>query len=416
MKPTQPPPAGPGSLAPTLLPVWRLALAAAPRPLLLRRDRPFDTEAPSVDVADVLRYVATARVTLKGPLALEIEGPGDPLASAESTLRILSLLREHHPDVRVGLVIDGPLLGEYAEELADFGLAWLVVRLDAATQRVAERFFAGGIHRGEVLERPEAAALYLEETAKAFEIARREGIAVAARITLLPTWNDGEIGALAAQAARGGAQRVDVVGPIDEGIPALRGVMPTDDELAEARDIAAQAFAEERHRVGRDEDTPLLDQLAPSRFRPVDLDALDAVDVLRTLPDPDEDEVREGAHLPRRRAQVVAVATRDGTLVDLPLQQAYVLHVYAVGATSIRLLGTRELPTAPGRRSDGVGHAPRFLEALMGCRALVATDFAPRALTLLRAVGIRPVVTGGRVDEVLDRVARGTLGVHTRGV
>ena len=52
----------------------------------------------------------------------------------------------------------------------------------------------------------------------------------------------------------------------------------------------------------------------------------------------------------------------------------------------------------------------------MGCRALVATDFATRALTLLRAVGIRPVVTGGRVDEVLDRVARGTLGVHTRGV
>ncbi|MGE0192509.1 MAG: radical SAM protein [Planctomycetota bacterium] len=416
MKDSQPPSDAPRGPGPTLLPVWRLALPAAPRPLLLRRDRPFDTEAPSVDVADVLRYVATARVTLRGPLALEIEGPGDPLASAESTLRILSLLREHHPDVRVGLVIDGPLLGEYAEELADFGLAWLVVRLDAASQRVAERFFAGGIHRGEVLERPEAAALYLDEVAKAFEIARREAIATAARITLLPTWNDEEIAALAAQAARGGAQRVDVVGPAEGDVPALRGVMPTAGELDEARDIATHAFAEERHRVGRDDDTPLLDQLAPSRFRNVDLDALDAVDVLRTLPDPDEDAPREGAILPRRRAQVVAVATRDGTLVDLPLQQAHVLHVYAVGATAIRLLGTRELPAAPGRRSDGVGHAPRFLEALMGCRALVATDFAPRALTLLRAVGIRPIATGGRVDEVLDRVARGTLGAHARGV
>ena len=42
---------------PTDLPhlsVWNLALGAAPSPLLLRRDRPFDIEASSVRVPDVL--------------------------------------------------------------------------------------------------------------------------------------------------------------------------------------------------------------------------------------------------------------------------------------------------------------------------------------------------------------------------
>lgn len=393
------------------LAVWRLALAAAPQPLLLRRDRPFDPAAPSVDVPDLLRYVATARATLKGPLAVEIEGPGDPLASAESVLRALSLLREHHPDVRVGLVLDGPLLAEYAEELAGFGVAWLVLRLDAASVRSAERLVAGAIHRGEVLDRADAAALYVDEVARAFERARREGIAVAARITLLPMWNDLEVPALARQAARGGAERVDVVAPpvAAEGA-AGHALMPSAAEVAAAQAEATAAFEDERRSLGLGDEAPaLLDWLAPANFRDVDLDTLDAVDILRTLPDPDEDGDDEGTILPRRRAQVIAVATRDGTLVDLPLGQARSLHIYAVGAAYVRLLGTRDLPAIPGRRSDGVGHAPRFLQALMGCRALVATAFPPRALTLLRAVGIRPVALGGRLDEVLDRVARGTV-------
>ena len=116
------PPASGASAPGPSLGIWRLNLPAAPRPLMLRRDRPFDAEAPVTDVPDVMRYVASARATLQGPLVLEIEGPGDPLASPESVLRILALVREHHPDVVTGLVIDGPLLAEYTEELEQFGV------------------------------------------------------------------------------------------------------------------------------------------------------------------------------------------------------------------------------------------------------------------------------------------------------
>ncbi len=406
MKDTKhPPAAGPSAH----LPVWRLALPAAPRPLLLRRDRPFVPETPSIDVADVLRLVSTARHVLAGPLALHIEGPGDPLASPESSLRILSLLERHHPDVRTGLVIDGPLLGEYADEFAALGLSRLTIRLDAASPRSAERFVSGALHRGDVLDRPAAAALWLDELGRAFEIARRAGLATTACTTLVPTWNDDEIETLARHAARGGALRIDVVAPALDGIPALRGLHPTARELDAARRAARRAFNDELGAIGADASETTYEHLAPTRFRDVDRDALDEVDVLSTLPDPDGAREREGTHLPRRRPQVVAVATRDGTLVDLPLGDARRLHLYAVGEASLRLLGTRDLPPAPGRRTDGVGHAPRFLQAINGCRALVATAFSSRALTLLRAVGIRPIATGGRIDEVLDRVARGTV-------
>jgi hypothetical protein len=389
------------------LSVSKLVLPAAPRPLFLRRDRPFDAAARACDVADVLRYVAAARRTLRGPLAVEIEGPGDPLASAESVLRALALLHEHHPDVLTGLAIDGPLLDEYADELADFGLSYVRVRLDTLRPRIARRLVAGAVHRGDALERADAAALLLEQAPRALHVARRHGIPAVARITLFPTLNLVEIGALAREAARAGAEEVEVLPHVPiRGAPLARAGAPTAGELAEARAEAAKVFEEERLPGSRGDTA--LHWLSAQRTRLVPLDDLDADDLRHLLPEPDGAE-HAAKVLPPRRAQLVAVASEDGTLVDLPLTHAAALRVYAVTARTIHPVGVRALAEDPRRRVDGVGHAQDFLGALVGCRALVATRIPARAATLLRAVGIVPVVAGGTISDVLDRVARGTL-------
>ncbi|MDJ0521135.1 MAG: NifB/NifX family molybdenum-iron cluster-binding protein [Planctomycetota bacterium] len=391
----------------TQLGIWRLRVAAAPHPLVLRRDTPFDAEAPVVDVPDVLRYVATARAGLRGPLVLEVEGPGDPLASPESVLRILALVREHHPDVLTGLVIDGPLLAEYTEELETFGLGYLVLKVDAATQRTAERLVAGAVYRADRLERSAAATLVLDETHRALGIARQHGFSVAIRTTLVPTVNAHEIERIARESARWGAERMDVVPHVEvPGAPLLRGGTPTEGELEDARDTAADAFAKASR--GRLRGPRVTDWISPERCRAVDVDSLEAVDILRTLPDPDGFD-EPARLLPRRKAQFVAVASRDGTLVDSTLAGTPLLRIYAVTENHIRCLGTRHLDESILRRHDGVGDSRAFLHAVVGCRAVVATGFSQRAVTLLRAVGIRPVQIGGRVDEVLDRVARGTV-------
>ncbi len=391
----------------TQLGIWRLRVAAAPRPLVLRRDRPFDDAAPVVDVPDVMRYVATARASLRGPLVLEIDGPGDPLASPESVLRILALVREHHPDVLTGLVIHGPLLAEYTEELETFGLGYLVLRVDAASQRTAERLVGGAIYRAERLERSVAARLVLDETHRALGIARRHTFPVAIRTTLVPTVNAGEIERIAEGAAKGGAERMDIVPHVEMAdAPLLRGGTPTEAELERARREADEVFARAARKRLRG--PRVTDWISPERCRAVDVDALEAVDVLRTLPDPDVFE-QPAQMLPRRRAQFVAVASRDGTLVDETLAAAPLLRIYAITQKQIRCLGTRHLEESILRRRDGVGDARTFLRAVVGCRAIVSTGFSQRAVTLLRAVGIRPVAIGGRVDEVLDRVARGTI-------
>lgn len=106
---------------------------------------------------------------------------------------------------------------------------------------------------------------------------------------------------------------------------------------------------------------------------------------------------------------MVAVASRDGVLVDSSLAKAPFLRIYAVGENKIRCLGVRHLEECLRRRNDGIGDARVFLRAILGCRAVVTTDFSHRAVTLMKAVGIRAVPIGGRVEDVLDRVARGTI-------
>jgi len=387
-------------------------LPAAPLPLLLRRDRPFDNTAHATSAADVLRYVAVARATLKGPLVLEIEGPGDPLASPETVLRSLALVHDHHPDVLTGLVIDGPLLAEYQEELEAFGLNYVALRLDAVRRSTARRLVDGAVYRADLLDREAAAALYVDESRRALFIARESGIPVAIRTTLIPTVNADEIDEIARVAAEAGAERMDVFPHDPEpGTPLVKGGIPTDAELERARASVHAAF--ERVELHEEGEHPELAWLAPDRVQPVDLDKLDAVDVLCLLPDPLADEPDPARILPRRRAQLIAVASRDGTLVDRALTETPNLRIYAVTQDHIRLIGGRTFVPDKQRRKDGVGDARVFLRSLVGCSALVATQLSKRAVTLMQAVGIRPIATHGPVEEILDRVARGTLR-HTQ--
>src|SRR5204863_7391744 len=117
--------------------------------------------------------------TMRGPLAAQIEGPGDPLASPSHVLRALALLREHDPDVMTGLVIDGPLLAEYIDELLDLGLHHVVLRMDAMSVRAAWRVYGRVHYRGETVVGPDAGRLVMEEGRRAARVLVANRIPVA---------------------------------------------------------------------------------------------------------------------------------------------------------------------------------------------------------------------------------------------
>lgn len=398
--------------------VLRVVLPAAPHALVLRRDRLPPDPASAIDPADVLRYVGAARRTRRGPLVAQFEGPGDPLASPSHVLRALALLKEHDPDVMVGLVIDGPLLAEYLDELLDLGVHHVVLRMDAFSVKTAWRVYGRIQYRGELIVGPDAGRLVLEEGRRAVRLLVANRIPTAVRFTAIPTVNLRDLPAIAAFAAAEGVERVDVVPhvPVPRAPLAKLGA-PARSELEMCREIVAGAYAGAAVDTF-DPDLPrapgALAWFADGRLLDVDRSELESVDVLSLLPDPTQETASEADILPPRRSLVIGIATSDGAFVDRSMLDATHLQVYAVSPSEIRWLGTRALPSGILRRRDGVGVPSEFLGAVSGCRAIVATRFTKKAATLLDAVGIRPHVAGGHVDEVLDRVARGTLRATPR--
>jgi predicted Fe-Mo cluster-binding NifX family protein len=394
------------------LSVSRIVLPAAPAPLVLRRDRPPPIPELSLDAGDVLRYVGAARRTLRGPLLAQVEGPGDPLASAPVVLRALALVRRHDPDVMVSLVVDGPLVGEYVDELLDLAVHHVVVRMDASTVKTARRVYGRAIYRGDVLVGPDAGRLVLEEGRRAVRLLVSERIPVAIRFTAIPTVNMGELASIAAFAADAGVDRVEVVPhrPLPRA-PLEKAGAPTRGELLACGEVVARAWREATPE-GVARPPAALSWFDAARVKDVPLSSLDHVDPLSLLPDPDGPTEVEAEILPPRRARLVAVATSDGAFVDRALEDAGQVRLYAVGSDKTRLLGTRALPEEVGRRRDGVGRARDFLLAVAGCHAVVASHFSSRAATLLEAVGIRPYVAVGEIEPVLDRIARGTIRVR----
>ena len=391
------------------LAVSRLVLPAAPIPLVLRRDRPPPEAGLSLDAGDVLRYVGAARRTLRGPLLAQIEGPGDPLASPGTVLKTLALLRDHDPDVMTSLVIDGPLLAEYLDELVDLAVHHVVIRMDAASVKAAWRVYGRIVYRGETIVGPDAGRLVLEEGRRAVRLLVAARIPVALRFTAIPTVNVHDLPAIAAFAAASGVDRIEVVPhrPLERA-PLSKAGTPTRGELRSCTNVVEAAWRTEGpDGVARPPGT--LSWFDAARMRDVSLASLDHVDPMSLLPDPDEEPQSLAEILPPRRARLVAVATSDGAFVDRPLADAGQIRLFAVGTDRTRLLGTRPLPAETGRRRDGVGSAREFLVAVAGCHAVVATRFSSRAVTLLSAVGIRAYAAGGHVEDVLDRIARGTL-------
>ena len=82
-------------------------------------------------IAEVDRYPGLTRV--------ELDGPGDPLASMATTLATVAVLRQHRPEVTIGLTTVGLHCAERAADLAAAGVESVTLLVDTLDAATAER-------------------------------------------------------------------------------------------------------------------------------------------------------------------------------------------------------------------------------------------------------------------------------------
>jgi nitrogen fixation protein NifB len=331
---------------------------------------------PSEVVAEIDRYPGLTRV--------ELDGPGDPLASMATTLATLAQLSEHWPDLTIGLTTVGLGGAEYAAELAAAGVGSVTLLVEALDAATAERIYAWIRPGKKNIPLQDAVPLLLDEQARAVPALAAAGLAVTIQSTVYPGINAHYMAAIAETMAELGATAMRLVPFLPD--PTLTNTPPA----------ATREHMEQLARL-------------TSHFLPTTSVVMDVADcgcdcgprcgsgtncgcgavasVQTGLPQPTIQRLR------------VAVVSATGMDVDLHLGQASKLLIYGPREDGLAcLLETRQAPD-PG---SGVSRWEQLADVLHDCFALLAVSAGQRPREVLGNRGIRVILTEENIEGTVD--------------
>ncbi|MGE4298958.1 MAG: NifB/NifX family molybdenum-iron cluster-binding protein [Desulfovibrionaceae bacterium] len=361
-----------------------LHLPVAPRTNARGRYAPV-ADGEALSAQDALRFLAHA-LGKGAPVArVDLDGPGDPLATSELTLELVARIRELFPETSVSLTTNGLHGAASAGLLAQAGLGHLTITVDAVSASVAAQLYAWIRPNTKTLPIAKAAEILVAEQAAAIAACREAGLTVRVRTTVYPGVNHTHVGDIARTVAALGAQAMEIVGhnaPADADGPVMESAPAS--LLGALREQAGQYL-------------PVLDAPGAS-----DADACARGDGGKALLQAWRGQTATGMPIPSGDRPNVAVASSDGFEVNRHLGQAAQFLVYGrEGGTRdglVKLLGARQAPQ-PG---SGDGRWEAVASLLADCAYLVAAGAGERPKTVLQEKGIRVIVAEGGIEGLVD--------------
>ena len=352
----------------------RVHLPVAPKALARGRFSPEKVlpRALSPDQAlSWLEYLAGQGQVVK---VVNINGPGDPLATPELTLLTLGLLRERYPGVSLCLTTLGIGAAAHAAELARVGLAHVSILLDAVDPEVAQRIYAWIRPGTKNMPLDKASCLLIDEQAESIAALVKAGVNVQAKTTVYPCINSEHIPAIAAKAAELRASEMKLFPFLAKGedCPQPRD-KATPEELAA---LAAQA----------------------NEYLPTTL--IDVAMCQEMIETELGEEVVNQALLPKPslKRPHLAVCSSDGFEVDTHLGQAYQFLIYGPKDGPVVLLESRPAPE-PG---SGDGRWQQAALILSDCFAVLASAAGENPKRILADKGLPVLTQEGNVEGLVD--------------
>lgn len=321
-------------------------------------------EAPlpvALTVAEATAWLQSLQKGGKKITDIECCGPGDILASWPTTLSCLQALQQEVPQTPLSLTCLGLGGGDMYPDFLRFGVSRVTLLMDAVTPETATRLYAWIRPGKKTIPLAKAVQLLINEQAETLKNLAQAGIRVVVRTTVQQGINEGEVGAIARQAARLGASAME----IDRGDNANASLLS---QAGVYLEVAAVSTDQE-------------------------------------LPPPGFPKSCPGGVLPVPVAgrPNVAVASGDGMEVDLHLGQAGRLLIYGPREDGLGcLLETRAAPSSGSRQ-----RWRRLSEILSDCFVLLASHAGEQPRQQLAENGIRVLLTDDQVEGVVDTLLGG---------
>lgn len=351
-------------------PEW-ITLPVAPNAAARCRFSGEEKMPQAVPVYGALTWVDDLQARGTSIAGLDINGPGDPLASLAMTLEILDLLRDKHPEFTFGITTLGLGLAESVEQLAAHGVSRITLRMDAVTPGVVEKLYTWIRPGKRNMQLATAAALLIDEQAKGISACRAAGISVLVQTTVYTDVNEGEVEDIARLVSGLGAESMALIagkGWLKEG---ERLPLPAPAIMTGLRETAAQHITIQ--------------------------EASAAENIYETSPD----EGCKAMALPKAtfaRPNVAALSS-NGMDIDLHLGQAIKALIYGPREDGLPcLLEARDLPEPGG----GESRWQQVAEVLDDCFVLLAESAGQKPRDILGRSGLPIVLINDNVEGTVD--------------
>ena len=334
-----------------------------------------------------LHYV-TRLLDMGKPISVAgIAGPGDPFANPEETMETMRLLRRKLPDLLLCISTNGLGIGPHIEELAEIGVSHVTITVSAIDPEIGQHVYAWIRDGKKVLRGVEAAEHMIAKQFAAIQHLKELDVVVKVNSILIPGVNDHHMVAIAEKCKEMGVDLHNII-PLTpvEGTAFEALEEPSKELVAELRkecgDLVTQMTHCQRCRAdacgllceGTSQET--MDMLQDAANAPIN---------------PDDDR------------PYVAVATREGVLVNMHLGEAEEFLIFGPADDGFQLVDTRKSPP----KGCGDVRWNTMARWLKDCRAILVSSAGPRPTETLNSEGIKVVVMEGLIDEALSAIYSG---------
>jgi len=320
-----------------------------------------------------------------------IAGPGDPFANAKETMETFRLVRESYPAMILCLSTNGlGLTEDYVKQLAELQVSHVTITMNGTDPDVAGEIYAWARDGTRIYRKRRAGELMIERQLQAIRWIKQYGMIAKVNSIIVPGVNDAHIPEIAKTVSEMGADIMNCI-----------PLLPTKDTVFEhlPEPDAKMRFAL-RLKCG-----DYMNQMTHcARCR---------ADAIGKLSEPMEEDIRELIQScsrlpinPRENRPHVAVATREGMLVNQHLGEAREFTIFAIDPEDeeeFLRIETRPAPGPGGRESRWEALAT----SLNDCRAILVNAAGSTPKKVLTEGGIQVIEMEGMIDSGLIHIFHG---------
>jgi nitrogen fixation protein NifB len=330
-------------------------------------------------------YLKAAYAAMPNLTVVGIAGPGDPFANPVETIETLRLVREEFPNILLCVASNGLGLVEYIDELVELKVSHVTLTINTVNPAVGAKIYRWVRLGDRVYRGIQGSELLLARQREAMARLRETPILVKVNTIVLPGINDDEIQAVASEVRAAGAEIMNTMAMVPvSGTPFESLGEPGPGVMAEARLAAGKHLQQMSH---------------CARCR---ADACGLVgESAESLPDPKQFALL--ASKPTKTRPFVAVASREGMLVNQHVGEATCFYIFAESDLGCVPVEVREAPES----GSGIKRWLDLADLLGDCRVILTTGIGAAPRRVLAERGLEIVEMEGLIEEALSAVYGG---------